>query len=253
VRRRVQVSLVLVGWCILGMGLIANIFALRASATTSAACIELLQDGGFEAGGQGWLRYSAQGYELISDFNARSGSQGAYLAGVNNADDHLSQQVNLPIGTSILRAWWYLATAETAGAFDQMTVSLLNSEGSWLTDLVTVDNTAEVGVWDEILVDLSPYAGQTIVLRFAGRTDGTNISDFYLDDISISACDSAPQPTSTATSTPKPPAATATASATSPRTAPTSTTTASPPAVTATAPPTSERSLPCGYLPYVIR
>jgi hypothetical protein len=225
--------------------------ALRGSAAKSTACLELLQDGGFEAGGQGWIRYSAQGYELISDFNPRSGSQGAYLAGVNNADDRLSQQVALPLGASTLTAWWYLATAETAGTFDQMTVSLLRPDGSWLADLVTVDNTVEVGAWDEIRVDLSPYAGQTMVLRFAGRTDDTNISDFYLDDISVTTCVVDLQPTPTSTTTSAPPTVTATFTATGVRSVPTATMTASPTTVTATLTP--QWSTRRGYLPYVIR
>jgi len=253
VRRSVQVCLLLVGWCILGLGLATNTPWLPGSAATSTACIELVQDGGFEAGSPAWLRYSAQGYELISDFNPRSGAKSAYLAGVNSADDRLSQQVTLPVGASTLRAWWYLATAETAGAFDQMTVSLLRTDGSWLADLVTVDNTAEVGVWDEILVDLSAYGGRTLVLRFAGRTDDTNISDFYLDDISIAICVADPQPTATSTTTSAPPSATATLSATSVMSVPTATMTASPTVVTATATLTPQWTSRRGYLPYVIR
>ncbi len=166
-----------------------------------AGCAELLVNGSFEEGGLGWQQTSAGGYNLISEFNPRTGSLGAYLAGINNADDRLSQQVTLPAGISTLYAWWSLATAETAGAFDQMTVSLLRSDGSLLADLLTVDNTAPADVWDEIVVDLSPYAGQAVVLRFTGRTDSANITDFYLDDVSIVACSADPQPTATATST----------------------------------------------------
>jgi hypothetical protein len=166
----------------------------RAYGATLAGCVELIQNGGFEDGELGWQQTSTGTYNLISDFNPRTGNLGAYLGGVNNADDRLSQQVTLPAGTSSLSAWWYLDTTEAAGVFDQMTVSLLRGDGSWLVDLLIVDNTAPEGVWDEIVIDLSPYAGQTVVLQFTGRTDGTNISDFYVDDVSILGCAAAPGP-----------------------------------------------------------
>lgn len=203
-QRQARVKLMLLSCFLLGIGLMAATPAPQPSQAAAAGCIELLQNSGFEAGSLGWLQYSVQGYELVSDFNPRTGRLGIYLAGVNNADDRLSQQVTLPIATDTLRAWWYLATAETAGAFDQMTVSLLRPDGSWLSTLVTVDNTAPVGVWDELIVDLSPYAGQTVVLQFTGRTDASSISDFYLDDISIAACAADPPPTATTTPTATP-------------------------------------------------
>jgi hypothetical protein len=223
-----------------------------AHAVSPANCMELIQNGGFEDGGLGWQQSSVGGYEIVSDFNPRTGRLGAYLAGVNDADDRLSQTVTLPPAVITLRAWWYLATAETAGAFDRMTISLLRPDGSWLVDLIIVDNTAPVGMWDEIVVDLSAYAGQTLLLRFVGRTDDNNISDFYLDDIGIAACAADPQPSATATAIETPtPTAIATSTATpagtaSPTPEATPTTT---PAMTAAATPTlTPRRI---YLPYI--
>lgn len=204
---------------LLGLSFLGNVCMSRALGPAPTSCTELLQDGSFEAGGQRWLQQSAQGYELISNFNPHAGRLGAYLAGVNDADDRLSQQIALPQGaTIVLQGWWFLATAESAEAFDTMTVALLRPDGTPLADLITVDNTAEVGMWDELLLDLTPYAGQTVVLRFAALTDASNISDFYLDDVSVIACaqEITPTPT-TATDTPTPtttPVASATPTAT---------------------------------------
>ena len=215
---------------LLGLSFLGNVSAFRSLGPAPASCTELLQDGGFEAGGQGWLQQSVQGYDLISDFNPHTGRLGAYLAGVNEADDRLSQQVDLPAGaTVILQAWWFLATAETAGSFDTMTVSLLRPNGELLADLVTVDNTADVGIWDQLLLDLTPYAGQTVVLRFRAVTDATNISDFYVDDVSVVACAADVTPTNTVA-----PAATSTPTATTTTAAPGPST----PAATSTASPT---------------
>lgn len=243
--------------CLSFAGLLVAVLALllpvgaRHTSTGHAApasCTELIQNGSFEDGGLGWQQTSAGGYDLISDFNPRTGRWGAYLAGVNNADDRLSQQVTLLPGTIRLQAWWYLATAETAGAFDSMTVSLLRPDGSWLADLALVDNTAPVGVWDEIVADLSAFSGQTVILRFVARTDDNNISDFYLDDISITACAQEPTPTETAGGP------TPTATPTPPTTEPTATPSAS---ATPTASVTPTFTRMAGrwhlYLPYITR
>ncbi|MGQ9490727.1 MAG: hypothetical protein ACUVR4_11630 [Anaerolineae bacterium] len=64
-----------------------------------------------------------------------------------------------------------------------------------------MDNTYPVGIWDQIVADLSAYAGQTVVIQFAGRTDESNVSDFYVDDVSVSACEPTATPTATSTAT----------------------------------------------------
>lgn len=168
----------------------------------TSSCVELVQNGGFEQGATGWQTFSAQGYALISGFNPHTGSLGAYLGGVNNADDRLSQALTLPAGTTLtLKAWWYLATAETAGTFDTLTIALTAADGTPLVTLATLDNTALPGQWAELTFDVTVYAGQSVVLRFAARTDPDNISEFHLDDISLWAYASDPSPTPTATST----------------------------------------------------
>lgn len=187
------------------------------AATLPATCSELVQNGGFESGAVGWQQASAQGHVLIGDFNPRSGALGADLGGANLADDRLSQAIDLPPAVDLtLTGWWFLDTAETAGTFDTLTVSLLRPDGATLATLATLDNTATVGVWDELAFDLGPYAGQSVVLQFAARTDQENISEFFLDDISLWACPADGTPTPTLTVTPVTATPTATASATAP-------------------------------------
>lgn len=170
-----------------------------------AACVELIQNGGFESGsGIGWQEFSLQEYELISRYNPRAGEWGAFLGGVNDADDRLSQTVALPAGANLaLTGWWSVATDEQPyQRYDTLTISLLRpSDGSTLATLVVLDNTAEENVWEELTFDLAPYAGQSVTISMAARTDDGNISDFYLDDISLLACASEDTPTPTATST----------------------------------------------------
>ncbi len=155
-------------------------------------CSELVVNGGFESGSQGWSQVSAGGYNLISNFNPFTGSWGAYLGGVDDADDRLSQTVALPAGAAslTLRAWWSIATAETGGAFDWMTFSLLRPDNTLLAELLTIDSDAEPNVWDEAVVDLTPFTGQDVILQVLARTDGSNPTDFFVDDVSIAACTS---------------------------------------------------------------
>lgn len=154
------------------------------------SCQELLVNGGFEAGPAGWTQASAGGYSLISQFNPRSGQWGAYLAGANDADDRLSQPLLLPSDaiSITLRLWWSLESEEPPAPADVLTASLLRPDGALLAELWQVDNTAVQGVWDELVVDLAPYAGQSVILRWQALSNGFDLTDFYLDDISASAC-----------------------------------------------------------------
>jgi hypothetical protein len=191
-----------------------------------------LTNGDFEAGASGWAQSSAGGYNLISNFNPRTGKLGAYLGGYNNANDQLSQVVALPAdGSSLtLRLWWSLTTQETAGTFDFMAVALGRPDGSLLAELTRIDNTRPADLWTQADFDLDAYAGQTVVVGFTARTDATNPTHFFVDDVSLAAC---PPVTPTVTSTP-------TASSTPLATAtPTMTPTATP-----------ARGTP-GYLPYI--
>lgn len=167
------------------------------------ACQELLINGDFESETTGWVQSSTGGYSLISAFNPRSGQWGAYLAGVNNADDRLSQPLLLPSGalSITLHLWWSLESEEPAVPADTLTASLLRPDGALLAELWTVDNTAASGIWDEFVADLTPYAGQLVTLQFRARSNSFDLTDFYLDDMGVRACAASPTPTASPTST----------------------------------------------------
>ena len=196
--------------------LLSSLLTGQIQGADPADCIELLVNGGFESGSTGWTQQSATGYKLISGFNPHTGAWGAYLAGSNNAADQLSQQIVLPADAAsmTLRAWWAIATEETGGVFDTLTISLAKPNGALLVDLIEIDNSAAPNIWSEAVADLSAYAGQTVVLRITAITDASNPTDFYVDDVSVAACTSPDTPTATPTATGTPPAPTATPTAT---------------------------------------
>ncbi len=177
--------------------LVMALHELSASAATSAGhsagavtCNERLVNGGFELGSAGWLQSSATGHDLISDFYPRSGSWGAYLAGTNLADDRLSQTVFLPANavSITLTAWWAIATEEPEIGSDRLTASVLSLDGNLLADLWMADSSATVNVWTPAEADLLSYRGQTVILRLQATTDASNLTDFYVDDVSLVAC-----------------------------------------------------------------
>lgn len=184
----------------------AGVILVHAQPAAPVACQELLVNGGFETGTAGWTQSSAGGYSLISAFNPRSGQWGAYLAGANNADDRLSQSLLLPSDaiSITLRLWWSLESEEPPVPADTLTASLLRPDGALLAELWTVDNTANSGIWDEFVADLTPWAGQQVTLLFRARSNSFDLTDFYLDDMGVRACAAPPTPTVLPTSTASP-------------------------------------------------
>ena len=51
-----------------------------------------------------------------------------------------------------------------------------------------MDTTAVPGIWDDAVFDLTDYAGQSMIIRFLAISDSFDLTDFYLDDISVTAC-----------------------------------------------------------------
>lgn len=58
-------------------------------------------------------------------------------------------------------------------------------EGSWQLDVIPPIVGDQGDQWLQAVVDLSPYAGNTINLRFRGITGTSHLSDIALDDISV--------------------------------------------------------------------
>lgn len=173
------------------------------SSLSVGACTELVSDGGFEAGGQGWSQYSKLGFQLVSSFYPRSGRLGAWLGAGNSADDRLTQSLVFPVQANSITfsLWWALDTEEgPGGAFDFLRVTLFTSDGATqIASLVDVNNdSAEQLVWNPANADLTPYAGQTLQLRIEATTDENSPTSFFVDDVSVLSCVS---PTATASPT----------------------------------------------------
>lgn len=186
-RRRVPLLLLALFLAVAGVT-----FPLQA--VHAGGCTALLPDGGFESG-TGWIAQSSGGQQLLSPFQVHSGRQAAYLGGANLAQDRIATTVSLPADQLIsLRFWSQVRSDENGSTWDGLSVSLSDVGGSALATLFSLDNGSRQGVWRHTSVDLSGYAGQTVQLVFAAQTDATLVTEFFIDDVELTACDRAGSP-----------------------------------------------------------
>src|SRR4029077_19387679 len=138
------------------------------------------------------------------------------------------QQFTVPAGTSVLSFWHWDCTTDTI-AFDWQDAYITNTSGAILQTIF--HQCADGETWINQLVDMTPYGGQTVRIKFLVHQDSAgDLTGMYVDDVQLTVPCGSPTPTPTAT-----PMATATFT---PTATPTATHTPSPTA-TATFTPTA--------------
>ncbi len=163
-----------------------------ASAETEAvnACAERVVNGGFEAGVTGWEPTTNGPFALVGPALPHTGALGAILGARDNADDRLEQAITLPAGkTATLRFWWHMLTEEPDHPWDTLEVTIKPAGSTESIRLIRITDGDIQGQWREAVFSLSAYAGQTIELSFRGETDANQPTEFYVDDVSVQACD----------------------------------------------------------------
>jgi len=155
----------------------------------SSNCSNLVADGGFE-NGAGWQTNTTGSYALLSDFLAHSGARAAHLAGVDSAADQLSIALNLPTDKPAvtLSFWWQVQSEEVSGEFDGMTVVAADSAGNPVRSLLTLGSSSSATQWQQSSLDLSEFSGQSIQVKFVAQADSSLVSDFFVDDVAVTAC-----------------------------------------------------------------
>jgi subtilisin family serine protease len=117
----------------------------------------------------------------------RSGTWNAWLVGYGfSTYDILQQTVTLPAGCSSyqLSFWLHIDTAEfDPFPFDQMGVQVI--VGSTTTTLAVWSNLDAAPGYTQRTVNLSAYAGQTILLRFLAIEDWSLQTSFVIDDTAL--------------------------------------------------------------------
>ncbi len=168
-------------------------FNVTQSATTGITSGNLLGNPGFESGEATWTQVPAGTITTNNSSIAHSGSWYGWLGGYDNGTDTLFQDVTIPASASAARVqfWYRIATLETTSAtvYDKMTVTLANpATGATLATLATFSNLNASSGWVlSPAYDVSAFRGQTVRLKFLATTDFSNITSFFVDDVSFAA------------------------------------------------------------------
>lgn len=163
------------------------------------SCINQLANGDFEAGATAWAEASALGFALICDsvgcaanLAPHGGNYVAWLGGANRERAEIIQQVVVPADQPVTLRFWYQSESEDLCGYDY---GYVNVAANGVTqELLRLDLCREQAVltWQEALLDLSGYAGQSVTVSFLATTDYWLRSSFFVDDVALLSGESCP-------------------------------------------------------------
>ena len=158
--------------------------------TPSGGCSEALTNPGFESGTTPWVGSISNGHAFVSTTRPHSGSFSALLGGYNRATDQIYQQITIPstATSATLSYWWYMTTQETSHPWDFLYTRILNTSGTTLATLQTVNDGSTANTWTHPSFDITAYKGQTIRVTFRATTDSSLTTTFFVDDTSVNVC-----------------------------------------------------------------
>ncbi len=154
---------------------------------------QLLGNAGFEGGNVIWYASAPNIIDGTTLGSApRTGTWKAYLQGYGTAQsDRLGQVVTVPATACnlILRFWLKVNTAETGTiAWDTLTVQTFDNANAALIQSVATFSNVNAGtayVERVFTLNVALHRGKTIRLQFDGAEDSTNVTSFFVDDVSL--------------------------------------------------------------------
>src|SRR5947208_3009455 len=173
----------------------------------------LIVTGGFETGSfPPWVIDGHSNDPIISTNFVHSGTHSAFAGGnpqqstycEENSNEPLGdssfyQQFTVPPGTSTL-SFWHKDCTNDSIAFDWQDAYITNSNGNILQTIYHLCDGAD---WTNVTVDMTPYAGQTVRIRFLTHQDGFNppgdTTGQWVDDVVLYQPCGTPTPSPTPT------------------------------------------------------
>jgi len=165
---------------------------LKNYSAAGAGCQELIRNGSFEDDTAWAIGVTPRPARYTAD-QAHGGSRSLLLGlkpGESDVNSYSSarQTITVPaaIDSATLTFWTYPVSELDDG--DRQECLLLDQDGATLDVLMRTNvNTA---AWTGTSYDLSAYAGQTIqvYLNAYNDGDGSGVTGFYLDDVSVESC-----------------------------------------------------------------
>jgi hypothetical protein len=174
----------------------------------------IIQNGGFETGSfPPWISDNSNPTPFITATASHSGAQSAVVGGATGGnpicgigsepqgDSSFYQQFTVPPGQSTLSFYHKDCTTDTI-TFDWQDAYITNTSGQILQTIFHVCDAVD---WTNTRVDMTPYAGQTVRIKFLVHQDAFgDLTAMYVDDVVLSHPCGTPSPTPTLTPTPTP-------------------------------------------------
>jgi hypothetical protein len=169
----------------------------QSNTVTPSASIAHVDNGGFENGLTGWTTGGAN-TPTASTTQFHSGGSSALLGTVQPAaasagDSSVAQAVAIPSsGATTLKFWYRPTTTDDlcSGAncrFDWQEAQIRSTSGATLASVFKSNSNSQT--WTQVSFDMTPYAGQNVVLWFNVHQDSSPNPDdtwMYVDDVSLS-------------------------------------------------------------------
>ncbi len=201
-RPRYRLNLLCLAWLLI---LVAVLVGPLPAAQADTGCVELIRDGGFEAGGAWQLGITPLTPEYVT--YARQSGERSLALGITKGGNQpgfssARQAVTIPADASkVTLAFSVYARAEGPVTTDYMELVLLGADGSTVVDKPWYSRN-DSRTWNRLTFDLTRFAaggGRTLHLYFNVYNDGLGgMAGMFLDDVSLVAC---PRPTATPTVT----------------------------------------------------
>lgn len=152
-----------------------------------------LKNPGFESGVVDWTEASTFGVALISHRNdlpaskpPRTGDWATWLGGSLSDDiTYIEQQVTVPANAPHLAYWHWISSTESGCASDFAEVII---NGGTIVDAYILCSTTNSNGWQKHTVDLSAYAGQSVLVQIrVEKSSASDVSNLYVDDVAFQA------------------------------------------------------------------
>jgi N-acetylneuraminic acid mutarotase len=173
----------------------------------------VIQNGGFETGSfsPGWVIDGNSDTPVVTNTLSHSGTYSAFVGDFpegacgrgaeTTGDSSFYQQFTVPAGGGILSFWYWTCTTDII-TFDWQDAYITDTNGFILQTIFhqCTNNNA----WVQQTVNMAPYAGMTVRIKFLVHEDGFgDLTGLYADDVALYVpC--GPTPTATPTPTPTP-------------------------------------------------
>ena len=156
--------------------------------TPTPVCGNLLSNSGFEAPiAPPW---SLSGGAQRVQTHAHAGIYSLRLGSANSATDELDVEIALPQGHASsleLSYWYWVVSTDSKPGADVLTVAY-KPGADWVV-LEQITNLAPRGTWNNRAFALDPRLTGALSLSFGARTDGSQVTSFFVDDVVLRICE----------------------------------------------------------------